>query len=290
MKRSVCSCLLARACIATVTRDAFSRVGIRPPLDTQGLPAYLRDRGTGIALSQFGTYVQKGQFVVYPFFEYYKDSDAEYAPNELGGTEDIDYRGKYTASEGLIFVAYGFTDRFAMEFEAAVIDAELETAPEDDTGLPAKISESGLGDVEGQIRYRWRHENEDGPGVFSYFETVFPTADEGSLIGTTDWEFKLGVGAVRGYHFGTMTARFSVEYDKSESKLGIGELAIEYLRRLSSHWRVFGSFEGNEDEVEAIAEVQWYFAKNVCLKANSGFGITSKATDFAPEVGLMFSF
>jgi hypothetical protein len=269
---------------------AVSRAGIRAPLDTDGLPSYLRDRGTGVPTSMFGTYIQKGQVLVYPFFEYYQDSDAEYAPNELGQTLDQDFRGEYNASEYLIFLSYGFTDRLAVEFEAAYIDAELETAREDTTGLADEITESGLGDVEGQVRYRFREETTGGPEVFSYFETVFPTADEGSLIGTTDWEFKLGFGAVRGYAFGTMTARAAVEYDKSEDKFGLGEAAIEYLRRLSASWRVLGGFEGNEDEVEAIVEAQWHFAKFACLKMNSAFGVTSKATDWAPEVGVMFNF
>lgn len=278
------------ACLVFASPLAFSREGIRAPLDTEGLPAYLRDRGTGVPVSQFGTYIQKGQLLVYPFFEYYQDSDAEYAPNELGGTEDIDYRGEYNASEVLLFLAYGFTDRFAVELEAAYIDAELETAPEDNSVLADQISESGLGDVEGQLRYRWREETPGGPEVFSYFETVFPTTDEGSLIGTTDWEFKLGAGATRGYGFGTMTARLAIEYDQAEETFAMGEAAIEYLRRLSSSWRVFGAFEGSEDEFEAIVEAQWHFAKFGCLKAGSGFGITSKATDWAPEIGVMFNF
>jgi hypothetical protein len=254
------------------------------------LPPYLRDRGTGVPVSQFGTYIQPHQFLVYPFFEYYQDSDAEYAPNELGGTQDIDYRGEYNASEYLIFVAYGFSKSFAMELEAAYIDAELETAPEDNTSLPDEISESGLGDVEGQLRWRFREETSGGPELFSYFETVFPTTDEGSLIGTTDWEFKLGAGVTRGYGFGTMTARLAIEYDKTEETFAMGEAAIEYLRRLSSHWRVFGAIEGSEDEVEGIVEAQWHFAKFAALKLNSGFGITSKATDWAPEIGVMFNF
>ena len=282
--------LVALLWIAMTAPDAVSREGIRPPLDTGGLPAYLRDRGTGLPVSQFGTYIQKGQFLVYPFFEYYQDADAEYAPNELGGTEDIDYRGEYNASEYLLFLAYGFSDRFAIELEAAYIDAELETAPEDNTSVPDVISESGLGDVEGQLRWRWRDETAGGPEVFSYFETVFPTADAGSLIGTSDWEFKLGAGVTRGYGFGTMTARLAIEYDNVEDTFAMGEAAIEYLRRLSASWRVFGAFEGSEDEVEAIVEAQWHFATFGCLKLNNAFGVTSKATDWAPEVGVMFNF
>jgi hypothetical protein len=263
---------------------------VRAPLDTEGLPAYLGDRGTGIPASQFGTYLQKRQFLVYLYFEYYKDHDAEYAPNELGKTQDIDYRGEYEASEGLIYLGYGLSDRFAIELEAAVIDAELETSPDDDSGLPDEINESGLGDVESQLRWRWSRESESRPEFFSYFETVFPSTDEGSLIGTTDWEFQLGVGAIRGYSWGTMSARLAVEYEVAESSFALGEAAIEYLKRLSRKWRVFAAVEGSGDEVEFITEAQWFFIPRACLKLNNAFGVTSKAPDWAPEVGVMISF
>jgi hypothetical protein len=265
-------------------------VGFRHHLDTEGLPEYLRDRGVGVPSSMFGTYVQKEQFIVYPYWEFYKDANAEYAPNELGGTQDIDYRGEYEAHEYLLFLGYGISDRLMVELEGAYIRAELETSPDDTTGTPSEISEEGLGDVESQLRWRWREETQGGPEVFSYFETVFPTTDQGSLIGTTDWEFQLGVGAIRGYGWGTMTARFAVEYDGAEKAFEIGEAAVEYLKRLSSQWRFFGSVEGTQDEVEAITEIQWHFAPFACLKLNTAFGVSSKATDFAPEVGVLFSF
>ena len=38
------------------------------------LPFYLKDRGTGIATSMFGTYVRSGGLLLYPFIEYYRDS------------------------------------------------------------------------------------------------------------------------------------------------------------------------------------------------------------------------
>ena len=259
------------------------------PLDTEGLPAYLRDRGRGTSLSQFASYVQKRELIIYPFYEYYHDSDYEYSPNELGQPLDQDFRGSYKANEVLLFLAYGVTERLAIELEAAYIDAELQTSSSDPTNLPATISESGIGDVEGQIRYRWALETESRPEIFSYFETVGPTADEGSLIGTTDWEFKLGFGVMRGYSWGTVTGRGAVEYDLAEDAGGLGEIALEYVRRLSSKWRVYGGFEGTQDEVSMIVEAQWHFVPRGCLKMNNGFGLTSKATDWAPEVGVMLS-
>jgi hypothetical protein len=135
------------------------------------LPAYLKDRGTGQPTSMFGTYINRGELLVYPFFEYYLDDDMEYAPQELGYGLDEDFRGKYRASEYLLFLAYGFTDWLAVELEAALyIDARLETSPDDPTGVPDVIEESGTGDVEGQIRARIARETESRPEVFSYFE------------------------------------------------------------------------------------------------------------------------
>ena len=254
------------------------------------LPVYLKDRGTGIPTSMFGTYVRPGELLVYPFIEFYMDSNMEYSPDEFGYGVDRDYRGKYRATEALIFLGYGLSNRWAIEFEAAVIQASLEKASEDSSGMPDKVEESGLGDVEGQIRYRWFGEKEDRPEVFNYFEYVIPTQDEGSLIGTTDWEFKLGVGTVKGFYWGTMTIRTAVEYDMAEDAFEIGEAAVEYLKRINPQWRVFLAVEGAEDEWECIPELQWHFRPNMFLKLNSAFALTSKAEDWAPEIGLMMSF
>ncbi len=137
--------------------------------DTDTLPYNLRDRGTGLPLSMFGTYITKGQFYFYPFFEYYSDNNMEYSPDEFGHDLVRDYRGKYRASEGLIFFGYGITDWLAVEMEAAVISATLERAEGDTSGMPAKLKESGLGDVEGQLRWRWFKENGKRPELFQLF-------------------------------------------------------------------------------------------------------------------------
>ena len=48
------------------------------------LPVYLRDRGTGLPTSMFGTYIRKHELLVYPFFEYYRNDDEEYEPADIG--------------------------------------------------------------------------------------------------------------------------------------------------------------------------------------------------------------
>jgi hypothetical protein len=261
---------------------------VSAPASEGAPPPYLRDRGAGIPLSQFGTYIEPGELIVYPFFEYYRDGNHEYAPNELGGTLDVDYRGNYRATEELLFLGLGVSERLAIELEGALIQASLDRDPADLSGVPDRTEESGLGDVEGQLRWRWVAESAERPELFSYFETVFPTQDAGSLIGTTDWEFKLGSGVIRGFRWGTMTVRAAVEYDNAEGAAEIGEAAVEYLRRLSPRWRVFGAVEGTQDEIELIPEAQLRLSERVVLKLNSAFGLTSKATDWAPEVGVLF--
>ena len=159
---------------------------------------WLRDRGPGVRTSIFGTYVRPGELLVSPFFEYYLDDDYEYSPLELGHGDDNDYRGRYRASEGLIFLSYGFSDRFAIEFEAAVISASLEKAPEDTSSLPSRIEESGQGDWQVQLDWRMLHETATRPEVFSFLEVVPPSNVDRKLIGTSGWEYKAGAGATRG--------------------------------------------------------------------------------------------
>jgi hypothetical protein len=252
-------------------------------------PAYLNDRGTGIPTSMFGTYVHGGELLLYPFFEFYLDNNSEYKPSELGYTLEQDFRGRYRAYEGLFFVGYGLTDWLAFELEAALISASLEKSGTDPSNTPARIEESGLGDVEAQLRLRWNEEAQSTPEIFSYFEAVAPLQKKNLLIGTQHWELKLGSGLVKGFSWGTMTFRAAAEYSVGESKFDLGEYAIEYLKRLSPAWRIYLGVEGTQDELELITEAQWHITDRMVVKINNALGITSKATDWAPEVGIMFS-
>jgi hypothetical protein len=263
-------------------------------VDAQELPPYLRDRGTGVRTSLLGSYVRQGELLVYPFFEWYADKDLEYKPSELGyGPAITDYRGRYRASEGILFLGYGVTANLALEFEAAVISAEVRTSPDDTSSArPPAVRESGLGDVEGQIRWRFQRETATRPELFTYFGTVFPLQKNRHLIGTQHWEHFFGLGLVRGFHWGTLTVRVAGEYSAAaHPKFDAGEYAIEYLRRLSPAWRVVAAIEGNQvDEVSVITEIQWQPTRYATIKFNNGLGLTMNATDFAPEVGVMFSF
>jgi hypothetical protein len=254
-------------------------------------PVYLQDRGTGVSTSMFGTYIRKNELIVYPFFEYYRDSDFEYKPEELGAPGDVDYRGRYHANEGLIFVGFGVSENIAVEFEAAVISASFRKSPADSSALPAEIKESGLGDVEGQIRWRWRKETDRRPELFSYAEFVVPHAKDKVLIGTPGVELKFGAGLIRGFGWGTLTARAAVEYSEaSSSPWDLGEYGVEYLKRLSPRWRMYVGLEGQQDELSLITEMQWHILPHGFVRLNNGLGLTSKATDWTPELGVLFTF
>ena len=110
----------------------------------EAAPGFLRDRGPGVPTSMFGTYVEKGQLLVYPFFEWYADRNLEYTPAELGFGLPQEYRGRYRAAEGLIFLGYGVTSNLAVEMEAAVIAAELRKPAADTSALPARFRETSL--------------------------------------------------------------------------------------------------------------------------------------------------
>ena len=252
-------------------------------------PDRTRDRGTGVPLSIFGTYITAGELIVYPFYEYYRDNDYEYEAGELGYGDDItEFRGRFRGHEGLIFLGYGITENVAVELEAAVMSASLDKSPLDFTPLPARLEQSGLGDVEAQLRWRWKKETDTRPEWFSYFETVFPFQRSKLLIGTPDWEFKAGVGFVRGLRWGTVTLRAALA--NSGGSFEPGEYAFEYLRRVSKRVRLFAAVEGSEDEVEFISEAQLFLSSRVVLKLNNAVGITSKAPDWAPEIGLLIAF
>jgi len=277
---------------ATAILLGFTPLATLPPTATAEVDAsaYLRHRGTGIRTSMFGTYINRGELIVYPFYEYYRDNDLQYSPSEYGGVGDQDFKGRYRANEGLTFVGYGITDRLGIELEAALISATFEKDPTDATGTPARIEESGVGDVEGQITYRWIKESERRPEVFSFFEAVSPQNKSKALIGTSDWELKFGSGVSRGYAFGTLTVRAAAEYTSASSTpWDLGEWAVEYLRRIPSGWGFYTSLEGQAtDELSLVAEVQRRLGSHATFKVNSSIGLTPNATDLAPEVGIMF--
>lgn len=260
-----------------------------------GLPAYLADRGDGIPTSLLGTYIREKEFIFYPFYEYTRTGKFEYSPRELGVpgvVGDPEFFGKLVEREYLLFFAYAFSDSLAIELESAVhASVEFTKAPEDNTGTPANIKESGLGDTEINIRWRYLKETATRPEVSFFFKTEFPLQKSKKLLGTQDWDFETGIVATRGYSFGTLSYKLAAAYDRADGKAELSEWSVDYLKRINSKWRVALSLEGDQlDEVSVIGELQYTLSKNAVLKLNSGFGLSKKAPDFAPEVGVLFRF
>ena len=255
------------------------------------VPTYLADRGTGIATSMFGEYVRAGELVFYPFYEYTRFHEYEYKPAEIGFGVDQDFRGKFVEHEANSFFAYGLTDRILLEFESAYWSTgTLRKSPSDVSALPPVLRESGFGDTQAEIRYRFSHESIRRPELFSYVEIDFPFQRQRRIIGTQGWEYKYGAGAIKGFSFGTLTLRVAGESTQEDKRPALGEYALEYLKRFSPKFRFYTGLEGDQDEVEYIIEGQYWLTRHVHLKLNSSFGVTSKAPDFAPELGVMFSF
>jgi len=258
------------------------------------LPQYLKDRGGGTPTSLFGTYIKKGEILIFPFFSRSIDRNQEYSPVGLGYGLDETYRGRYRASEGVIFAGYGLADWFAIELEVSYISATFEKSSQDLSATPATINESGIGDMEGQLRLNLMTERERKPELFCFLEITPPSQKDKKIIGAPDWDLKPGVGIVKGFSWGTLTFRSTLEYTREDSSLNVGETAIEYLKLLSPTWRLYCGIEGGEgggpDEWVLTTGVQWRITDLTTLRFNNALGISSKANDWAPEVGILFSF
>ncbi len=254
-------------------------------------PDFLRDRGPGIPTSQFGTYIESGQWILYPFYEYSINREEEYHPSELGYVGEQDYFGKIREHEAVLFIGYAFNERWAVEFETEMyVSAEFDRSPLDISAVLARIEESGFAGAEAQLRWMWGSESIRRPAFYSFFEVEFPFQDTRVLIGAQDIEYAIGTGFIKAYEWGTLNGRVSLAYDGGEGQLELGEYALEYLKKLNKKWRVVATLEGEDDDLSFIGEVQFTLSPNAFLKLNSGFGITEKATDFAPELGVLFTF
>ena len=117
--------------------------------------------------------------------------------------------------------------------------------------------------------------------------------DEGPLTGTPGWELKFGTGLVpaHGLRWGTLTARAAVEYSEaSSSHFDIGEYTVEYLRRLSPEVPDLNRRSGRHTgRTLGAGRSAMAHRPGAIVKLNLGRGLTSKATDWAPELGILFT-
>jgi hypothetical protein len=252
---------------------------------------FTRDRGPGVPSSLFGTYLRRGEVVIYPFFEYTRDDNREYQPVEFGAGPAVDVRGRFRGTSTQLFLGYGVTDWLALEFEAAYLTATFNKSPSDPYATPNRLRQTGFGDVEMQVRARLWRETGGRPELFGFVELVARSHRRRVLLAESHWDAKPGIGLVRGFGFGTMTIRIAAEYNHEERHPDLGEFAIEYLRRVSRAGHLYVGFEGGEtgamDEWDLITGVRWRLAPSVALKFDNALGLSAKATDWAPQVGIM---
>jgi len=286
--------LLTLIFVATPVASALAQQAPKESASLQFDP--LRDRGAGIPTSLFGTYIESGQWMIYPFVEYEKNDEEEYTPLELGfprpgfaGEEE--FLGRATQEEVVLFLGYGLSESFAFEFEAELYaSATLDKSALDTSPVPSRLRESGFAGAEAQLRWMMREETAERRALYSFFEVELPFQDKKVLIGAQDVEVAAGIGFIRRHSWGTLNGRASLAYDGAENKLELGEYALEYLKRVSDKWRIVATLEGEDDEVALIGEGQLTLRSGMILKLNSGFGLTKKAVDVAPEIGVLFTF
>lgn len=205
---------------------------------------------------------------------------------------DVDFRGRFRGTSSQLFVGYGVSDRIGVELEAAYVTARLEKSPADTFATPAVTRQSGITDLEAQVRARLLQETAGRPELFGFVELVARSQRGKTLIGEPDWDAKPGIGLVRGFGFGTVTVRIAAEWNYAEHKPDLGEFAVEYLKRVAPAGHLYLAFEGGEggalDEWDFISGLRWRIARAVDLKLDNALGISSKATDWALQGGVMF--
>jgi hypothetical protein len=258
----------------------------------EGLPAHLRDRGRGQPTSLFGTYITRGQLIVFPYVARTIDRNLEYQPSEFGYGQNDDVRGRYQSTQAQLYVSYGLTDWLAVEVESSRIRARLDKSPDDTSGLPARIDETGLADIEAQLRLRLARERGRRPEIFASVEVLPPQQRDKLLIGDAQWNFKGGLGLIRGYSWGTLTFRTTIEYNRGDKHWDLGETSLEFLRQLSSATRLFLAIEGGEggalDDYTFVSGVRWRLGRGLYFKFDNVIGLMSKATDWESQVGVLF--
>ncbi len=249
------------------------------------------ERSSGIPTSQFGIFVSRGELLVFPFAAITRDHNREYQPAQLGYGLSEDFRGHFRSTQAQLFVAYGVTDWLAIELEGARLSARLDKSPSDPSAVPARIEESGIGDIEGNVRIRFMMEGARRPQLYGFVELTPRTLAGKRLIGEQYWDAKPGVGLVRSFRWGTINARIAAEWNREAKSPDLGEVELEYLKRLTPRFGInlalAGGESGTNDEWTVVGGLRWKLTRWVALKLDGTFGIMSKATDLETQAGVL---
>ena len=66
--------------------------------------------------------------------------------------------------------------------------------------------------------------------------------------------------------------------------------ACRRTKRVSPRWGLYGGIESVQDETELIGEAQLHMSDRLYFRFNLAYGLSSKATDWSPDVGVVFAF
>lgn len=282
--------------LATASEATFGKPSqsIAAAAGMEPLPDYLRDRGTGIPTSLFGSFIAEDEVWVYLFYEYVLEDRFEYNPDDFGYEPDEDFLGKGHLHQALVFLGWGITDSLMLELEMSAYDHQTVERSDRDHGTgPRDLVESGLGTVEGQLRYRIMKETETWPDLYTFIGWELPFQRTKHFIGASEWELFWGLGLVKGFKWGTINLYCNpfVWLPESEEE-SFGSVGFDYIKRLGEHWRLVLAAEssGGIQDWSAIGEVQYHVNDRLYFKFNCGFGLTEDEPVIAPEVGVMFRF
>ncbi|MEO8577225.1 MAG: hypothetical protein ABI556_11015, partial [Gemmatimonadales bacterium] len=239
--------------------------------------------GTGIAIGSF----ERGE-----------NRRFQYNPDEFGFPDTgRDFNGRLRSAEGVLFLGYGITRSIAVAFEAAIAAETFRKASNDASGLPARLHESGLGDVQAEVDVRLFGQGILRPGGFLVTEVVFPHSKNRRLIGSPGLLIRPALGAYKNVGRAIILARLAGEYDSdSGTQLDWGEWGLEVGVAAMKSLRLAAGFEGtvgganNFDEVSLVTDLQWMASGTFGFRAQSGTGFTEHSRGFSPEVGLMIRF
>ena len=242
-----------------------------------------RDRGEGLPLSMFGTYIRSGQLVVMPVLRKCTATTTSVRSGELGSRARPSCAGASTRTN-VSCSSLRVLENIAAEFEIAGISASLDKSPLDDSALPPRLEHRALATsraaplaMEEGIRH--------AAGAVQLLRDRVSRAAVEALIGTPDWELKFGFGLTRGLRWGTISARRSLGMPTApgswESTRSSAEARVEPAAALRRSRRQRGRARADHGS-------QILLTTRIVLKLNNSFGLTSKATDWAPEIGVMF--
>jgi hypothetical protein len=254
---------------------------------------FLRDRGPGMQTSLNATYLAEKEFLFYPFYEYNFVVNEEYIPMDLGYDVDQAYEAKSSSHEALLYLGYGISDWLIAEAEVAFINFTQQKSSSDNSTMPSPYKESGIENIDFQLRWRYWKETSKKPELFSNFVLAVPSAGSNKIIGLTGYDFKFASGLIKGFRFGTMIVSSSFQYNTYDSQFDFLGLDIEYVKRLNDKFRVYVGFDGLPipDAFAVSTNLQIFPKPWMFIRLGNSFGIGSSGLiDFNQEIGVAIYF